>query len=152
MNNNELQVNREYFMPASIANVWNFLMNEKKMTTWLNADEFVLDIWEGGGFEFPFSFRDHQCRIIGEVTILLEHEKYGFTWWEREPLGNEWHNCTTVTLNLTEKNKGTHISLIHNGFKYLPPEIWDDVLQRYTDFWKDSGILERLESLILADS
>ena len=152
MKEDELQVNQEFFIPTSIANVWDFLISEQKMSTWLNADEFVIDIWDGGGFEFPFLFRGHQCHIIGEVTILLEHEKYTLTWWEREPSGNEWLNCTTVTLNLNEKDEGTHISLVHNGFKYLPTEIWDDAVQRYTDYWKNSGILERLETLIIADS
>ena len=152
MKEKELQVNQEFFIAAPIANVWNFLISEQKMSTWLNAEEFVIDIWDGGGFEFPFSFQEHQCHIIGEVTILLEHEKYTLTWWEREPPGEEWMNCTTVTLNMKEENEGTQISLVHNGFKYLPSEIWGDVVQRYSAYWHSSGILERLASLVIAES
>ena len=147
-----LEVARELFIPTSIDRVWAFFLNEKKMTNWLHAEEFVINIWEGGGFVFPYSFGGHECRIIGEVTILLEREKYAFTWWEREESGNEWINCTTVTLNLKEKGEGTLISLVHNGFKYLSPAILGAVYQRYSDYWEESGILDRLATLILADN
>ena len=152
MEGDNLRVDRELFIPASIESVWNFLLDEGKMMNWLNAKEFVISIWDSGGFDFPYSFGGQECRIIGEVTILLEQEKYAFTWWEREPSGTEWFNCTTVTLDLKTKDEGTHITLSHTGFKYLPPEIWTEVHQRYSAYWVESGILERLSSLIVAEN
>lgn len=152
MADENLEIVREFFIPASMDSVWNFLLNEKKMTTWLNADEFVIDLWESGGFVFPYSFGGRECHIIGEVTILLDRKKYAFTWWEREDSGKEWQTCTTVALNLQEKDEGVLISLVHNGFKYLPPPIVEDVYQRYSDYWGNSGSLEYLAALIIADN
>ena len=152
MMDENLEVVRELFIPTSIDGVWNFLLDEKKMTVWLNADEFVIDIWEGGGFVFPYSFGGCECHIVGQVTILMKPDKYAFTWWEREASGKEWMNCTTVTLNLKEKDDGVLISLVHNGFKYLSPNILKSVHQRYSDYWENSGSLDRLATLILADN
>jgi uncharacterized protein YndB with AHSA1/START domain len=147
----ELQVNQEFLIPTALGNVWDFLLDEEKMTNWLDAEEFVINIWDGGGFKFPYAFGGQQCHIIGEVTLLLPQEKYAFTWWEREPSGSEWQICTTVMLNLKAADAGTLISLVHNGFKYLPSEMQEPVHQRYVAYWKESGILERLLAMIMAD-
>lgn len=152
MNSDDLQVNQELFVPAALTEVWDFLLNEEKMANWLDAKEFVINIWEGGGLDFPYSFGGQQCRIIGEVTILLPQEKYALTWWEREQSGEEWQNCTTVTLNLKAKDAGTLISLVHNGFKYLPPAMQKSVHQRYVAYWKESGIFERLAAMIVMEN
>jgi uncharacterized protein YndB with AHSA1/START domain len=151
MNGNELQVKMDFQIPVAVDQVWDFLINEEKMKSWLETEEFVIDIWEGGGFNFPYSFQDHQCRIIGEVTILLEKEKYGLTWWERESTGKEWLNCTTVMMDMSELDAYTHISLAHNGFQYLPPDSRESIFERYAHFWQKSGVIDRLIALIVAE-
>jgi hypothetical protein len=57
-----------------------------------------------------------------------------------------------VTINLEEDDIGTKLILIHNGFKYLPTEIQEEVIRRYEAFWTESGILDRLGDLVLSGS
>ena len=124
-------------------------MNEEKMKAWLNADEFEIDMSDGGKIEIPISFGDEAYLIIGEFSILLFEKKYTFVWRERDSSGDEWFNCTTVSFDLEEKEKGTCLRLVHNGFKYLPPEMQESIHQRYENFWGASGILDRLVSLFM---
>ena len=149
MNKDSLEVTKEIFIPASVSQVWRFLMNEEKMKAWLNADEFEIDMSDGGKIEIPISFGDEAYLIIGEFSILLFEKKYTFVWRERDSSGDEWFNCTTVNFDLEEKAKGTCLRLVHNGFKYLPPEMQESIHQRYENFWGESGILDRLVSLVM---
>ena len=149
MSNNNLKITQELFVPTSIGEVWGFLMNEEKMTNWLNADKFVIDMTDGGEIEFPLAFGDEEVLILGEFSILLFEEKYTFIWRERDMFGEEWFNCTTVNFDLEKKEAGTLLKLLHNGFKYLPSDQQEQIHQRYTVFWKESGVLEKLRSAIL---
>lgn len=149
--NTDLEVTQEILIQAPKSQVWRFLMDAEKMKTWLGADEFVIDMSDGGKIEIPLSFGDHEYLILGEFSILLFEERYAFIWRERDEFGDEWFNCTTVIFDLEENDGGTLVRLVHNGFKYLPPEEQAGIHQRYLDYWGNSGILDRLNSLILAD-
>ena len=151
MSNNNLKITQELFVPTSIGEVWGFLMNEEKMTNWLNADKFVIDMTDGGEIEFPLAFGDEEVLILGEFSILLFEERYTFIWRERDVFGEEWFNCTIVNFDLEKKESGTLLKLLHDGFKNLPSHQQEQIHQRYTDFWVKSGVLENLSSLILTD-
>ena len=86
-NKETLEVTKIIFIPTPVRQVWRFLMDEEKMKTWLNADEFVIDMEDGGKIEFPLTFGEDEYLIIGEFSILLFEEKYTFIWRERDPFG-----------------------------------------------------------------
>jgi uncharacterized protein YndB with AHSA1/START domain len=146
-----LEISQEIFIPIPVDQVWNFLMDQNQMKNWFRADKFVIDIWEGGEIEIPISFGDYECHAIGEIGLVLPKRKFAFVWRERDEFGDEWFNTTTVTLNLEEKNNGSHVKLVHSGFTYLPKEIQQETLHRYSVYWKASGILERLSQLVSVD-
>ena len=149
--NTDLEVTLEILIPAPKTQVWHFFMNAEKMKTWLGADEFVIDMTDGGKIEIPLSFRDQEYLIIGEFSILLFEERYAFVWREQDQFGDEWFNCTTVIFDIEEKDGSTLVRFEHNGFKYLPAETRDGIYQRYLEFWGKSGIFKRLNALILAE-
>lgn len=151
MNKYEHKVIQELFIPASIDAVWNFLMNEEKMKDWLNADKFLIDMTDGGKIEFPLSFGEEKYIILGEFSILLLKKKYTFVWRERDIFGEEWFNCTTVNFDLEKKENGTLLKFLHDGFKYLPSDVQEQIYERYVNFWKNGGLLEKLSSLIVID-
>jgi hypothetical protein len=124
-------------------------MNAEKMKTWLNADEFVIDMSDGGKIEIPLAFGDQEYLIIGEFSILLLEKKYAFVWRERDAFGAEWFNCTTVSFDLEEKEGETLLKLVHSGFKYLPPEVRHQIHQRYVDFWVRGDIFDRFISQVI---
>ena len=150
-NSETLEVTRSLFLPVPVQQVWDFLMDEEKMKNWLGANEFLIDMTDGGKIEFPLSFGEDKYLIIGEFSILLLRERYDFIWRERDTFGDEWFNCTTVSLKLEEDENGTLLKLNHNGFKYLPPEIQDEIHSRYQDFWTNGNLLDRLAYLIVED-
>jgi uncharacterized protein YndB with AHSA1/START domain len=150
-NKDTLEVTKTILIPTPVSQVWRFLMNEEKMKVWLNADEFVIDMEDGGKIEFPLAFGQQKYLIIGEISILLLEKKYTFIWRERDSFGDEWFNCTTVSFDLEENENGTLFKLVHNGFKYLPPEVQHQIHKRYEDFWVRGDILDRFVSLVVAE-
>lgn len=138
-----LKIIREISVPATIDHVWEFITDQNKMKQWLQADEFIIDILEGGKIVIPLSFDGKKYWIFGEIGLILPKTKFVFTWNEKDPSGATWFTNTMVTLNLEEVEFGTQLTLVHDGFNYLPPEIQEEVFQRYTSFWYDSDIMER---------
>ena len=121
------------------------------MKNWLAAKKFIIRISDGGEIEIPILFGDKKYLILGEITILLNKDTYALTWYERDPDGYEWFNCTVVAFFLKKLEQGTSFELVHSGFKYLPPEVQEQIHQRYVDYWNNSGILERFQTLVMAE-
>jgi hypothetical protein len=119
------------------------------MKEWLQADDFVIDIDEGGNIEIPLTFGEEQYLIEGEIGLIMPNKKFTFTWIERDSLGEAWFNNTTVTIELEECEAGTRLTLIHDGFQYLPTDIRPAALKRYRQFWGMEGFWERLETLLV---
>jgi uncharacterized protein YndB with AHSA1/START domain len=142
-------ITQEITIPIPIERVWEFLMSESNMKNWFEADEFVIDIIEGGKIEIPLSIGGDECLIEGEIGLILPMEKFAFTWIERDSSGDAWFNNTTVTIVLEEIKSSTKLTLVHDGFKYLPDEILSPVYNKYMDFWANDGKLQRLQALLL---
>lgn len=149
MSTDNLKVIEEMIIPASVDQVWAFLLSEESMKRWLNANEFVIDIYEGGKIEIPLSFGREECLIEGEMALVIPKKKFAFTWLERDQYGETWFNNTIVTISIEENEAGTKLTLIHDGFKYLPSEIQTAVYQKYRAFWGEPSMLMRLQSLVL---
>lgn len=146
-----LKITHKATIAAPLDQVWNFFVDQDQMKNWFRADKFIIDIWEGGEIEIPFSYNDYKCQVIGEIGLVLPKSKFAFMWRERDKFGKEWFNTTTVTLHLEEIDNGTQVKVVHSGFNYLPLEIQQDTLDRYTVYWNASGILERLNQLVIVD-
>lgn len=149
MNSKPLQIIQEITIPTAIDKVWEFLLNEKKMKQWLHANEFVIDVYEGGNIEIPLSFDGENCLVEGEIGLVIPKKKFAFTWIERDDYGETWFNNTMVTIELEVVESGTKLSLKHDGFKYLSENIQASVYHKYQAFWKEQNFLTRLQSLIM---
>jgi uncharacterized protein YndB with AHSA1/START domain len=148
MDDEELKVEGSIFIPTSLDHVWDYLLNRDGLMHWFNANEFVIDVYEGGEIEIPFPFAGDGYHIIGETALIIPKERFAFTWIEQDADGDRWFMNTIVNLYLAEREGGTQLNLIHEGFKYLPIEIRDRVYSRYVSFWGESGIMGRLLELI----
>jgi hypothetical protein len=144
MRDRKLDISLEHFIPISVDQVWNFFIDQHQMKKCFRADKFVIDIWEGGEIEISLSIGDYERHAIGENDLVLPKNQFAFVRRERDDLGDEWFSTTTVPLYLEEKEYGTHVKLVHHGFKYLPPEIQQDTHHRYSVYGNENGILERL--------
>jgi len=140
---------QEITIPAPIEKVWAFLLDEQKMKRWLNANAFVIDVYGGGKIEIPLSFAGEACLVEGEFGLVIPYQKLAFTWLERDAYGERWFNNTMVTISLAENGAETKVTLVHDGFKYLPVGVRTAVYQKYQAFWEESSLLLHLQSLIL---
>lgn len=142
------QIIQEITIPASVDQVWDFLLNEEMMKQWFHANTFTIDAIEGGKIEIPFSFGGAAILVEGEIGLIIPKKKFAFTWIERNQYGEAWFNNTMVTIELAPAISGTKLTLTHDGFKYLPERIRTAVYQKYLAFWDKPNILTRLQSLI----
>jgi uncharacterized protein YndB with AHSA1/START domain len=149
LQNTDLIIRQEISIPAPIQQVWQFLMNESNMKRWFGADEFLIDIIEGGKVEIPLKIKGEKVLIEGEIGLILPMEKFAFTWIERDILGEAWFNNTTVTIGLEDGENLTVVSLEHDGFKYLPEDTRLSVYNKYAEFWTSDGMLQRMHNLII---
>ena len=152
MSNTPLQIIQEIMIPAPVAQVWAFFMNEDKMKQWLYANEFVIDIYEGGKVEFPLSFDGENFLVEGEIGLIIPPKKFVFTWIEQDKYGNAWFNNTSIKIELETTDLGTKLTLMHDGFNYLPDAIKTAVFERYITFWQEPNILTRLQTLIMKET
>lgn len=142
------KITRTMTVSASIDQVWEFLLSDAKMKQWFNADDFVIDVYEGGKIEIPLTITDKKVLIEGTIGLILPKEKFVFTWIERDRFGDTWFNNTTVNIELEAKADQTRLTLTHDGFKYLPENLQDEIVEKYQAFWENSGILERMQTLL----
>ena len=56
----------------------------------------------------------------GETALILPEERFAFIWIEQDDEGARWFMNTIVNLHLAENEDGTQLTLILEGFKYLP--------------------------------
>lgn len=150
MQNNDLVFRQAITIPAPTEQVWQFLMNESDMKSWFGADEFMIDIIEGGKVEIPLTLDGEKVLIEGEIGLVKPMEKFAFTWIERDLLGDAWFNNTTVTIGLETIGHHTRVILEHDGFKYLPEEIRTSVYKKYSSFWAHDGMLQRLHTMVMS--
>jgi len=148
MSSESPKITRTISITAALDQVWDFLLNEEKMKTWFNAQEFTIDAYEGGKIEIPLTIAEEKVMIEGEIGLILPKEKFVFTWIERDRFGDAWFNNTTVNIELEATGEQTQMTLTHDGFKYLSEDNQDKALKNYKDFWESSGILERMQLLV----
>ena len=103
MLNDSNQITQEIIIPVPIKSVWTFLMDESDMKRWFEAEDFVIDVIEGGKVAIPLEIAGEECLIEGEIGLILPMKKFAFTWIERDSSGEAWFNNTTVTISLEEK-------------------------------------------------
>lgn len=149
MKDNALAITHQIIIPAPLDAVWAFLMNESHMQRWFEADDFEINVYEGGNIEIPLVIAGEDTFIEGEMGLILPKKRYAFTWNERDKYGHTWFNTTIVTIKLEEVNNETKLELLHDGIKYLPEDIQVDIYEKYRSFWKEGDILHRLKDLIV---
>ena len=148
-NNDNFEIQQEIMIPTSPDVVWDYLINQDGLKIWLQADTFLIDIIEGGKISIPFQEGDRRWQVVGETALILPHEKFAFSWIERDEYGDEWFNATFVTLALNPSGESTQLTLTHSGLKNLSEDIRDDAHQRCLAYWGDHQRMTALKSAII---
>ena len=147
MDKSPLSFVQELMLPTPLDVVWDFLLNEEEMKGWLKASKFIIDAYEGGEIEIPITIDGEDYLILGDIGLVQPKKRFVFTWREEDARGEIWFNNTTINFGLQADQAGTKIRFAHEGFNYLPAEIQQTALIRYTNYW-ESGTLEQLGKLL----
>lgn len=133
---------REIYIEAAPETVFEFFVDEEKLTRWLAA-EATLDPRPGGvcrqlhpGDGDPRSGPFH---MEGEFVEVDPPSRVVFTWGFADPLIGIPPGSSTVEVTLRPVNAGTQVRLVHSG---LPVE----EVENHADGW--SGMLERLKGAV----
>lgn len=143
----DLEIQQEIFIALPPERVWDFLLNQDGLKRWFNAKKFIVDFVEGGEFKFTITRSGLPYRITGETGLFNTNKQLIFTWIEQDQFGRTWFTPTNVSFELLPVEKGTQFKLSHNGFKYQPIELQEEIYQGYQIYWS-SVALPQIKSLL----
>ncbi len=102
---------KEQFYPQPIAQVWDAISKAEKISTWFIKAQF--EAREGAAY----TFTHEETVITGKVLKVNPVNELVYTW----ILGGTEAE-TTVSWQLTEKDGGTLLTLVHSGISNYPDE------------------------------
>ena len=105
-------IEREIFINATIARVWEHLTDSKRIAGWLMANNFEPVV----GKEFVLDCQQ-QGKDACVVKEILPQQKLVYSFRSRVTRVE-----TLVTITLTADGKGTLVKLVHSGWDALPPD------------------------------
>ncbi len=136
-----------YHYDASPAEVFHAWTDKEAMTQWLAPSDQMttivdtLDFRPGGKYRINMKGPDGSDNIvIGEYIEIVENEKIVFSWeWEKSQMGAK-NEQSLVTIELSSKNGGTDLVLIHEKF------LTEKSAKSHEEGWQ--GCLVRLEKFL----
>lgn len=136
-------IKHQLFYPHPPQAVWDYLTIPELMVQWLMPNDFK----PVAGHEFTFKTKPHpemefdgvfHCKVL-EITPL----KTLSYWWRFGP-GDGTLNDSVVNWTLTEKDNGTELLLVHNGFAQADTPIFAAMTEGW---WKNiNRILQLVNS------
>jgi len=133
-------INRSWFFRQPQQEVWDYLTKAELLEQWLMKNNFKPVV----GHQFQFiSDGLTDCEIAGvaycQVLEVVPTSRLSYSW-KYSMKGAEISTDSVVTWTLHEKNGGTELHLLHNGFTLM-----EDVIS-HTDGWVKN--LNRLTELL----
>nr|WKN35242.1 SRPBCC domain-containing protein [Tunicatimonas sp. TK19036] len=130
MNEHTIIVERVYDAP--IEKVWQALTDKDQMKQWY----FTLDSFEPKvGFEFSFRGQGHkgeQYVHLCKITEVIPNKKLQYSWQYEN-----YEGYSTVTFELTEQGKKTHLTLTHEGLETFPQNNPDFAKGSFATGWNE---------------
>ena len=129
-------INRTWFFRQPPQEVWNYLTKTELLEQWLMKNNFKPVV----GHQFQFSSSHENCQYDGvahcKVLEVVPTSRLSYSW-KYDKVTGETILDSVVTWTLHEKNGGTELHLLHNGFTLLEDAI------NHTNGW-----IELLNNLI----
>ncbi|MDH5605795.1 MAG: SRPBCC domain-containing protein [Anaerolineae bacterium] len=141
-----LSITMEVIINAPAQKIWDFLVREEGLKTWLGAKVYEPRL--GGEVRFRPKGEGKVWHIFGQIITLDPPHTLAFTWLQEEEGGERWPAATTVTITLTPSGNGTHVSVVHSGFEQLPEAYRIPEYDSYVEGWGARDTLLRLKQII----
>ncbi|SDD41228.1 Uncharacterized conserved protein YndB, AHSA1/START domain [Mucilaginibacter pineti] len=109
-------IKHQLFYPHPPAVVWDYLTNAELIAQWLMKSNFLPIV--GHDFQFkakPMPELDFDGIFYCKVLEVVPFTKLSYSW--KFGPGDGTLNNSVVNWTLTEKDNGTELLLIHNGFE-----------------------------------
>lgn len=98
-------IKQTYHIHASVKDVWNALVDPKKIASWGGGEVHMDDkvgtdfkLWDGA--------------IWGTNTVVVPYKKLVQDWYSKEE--NKWESPSRVTFTLVKEKDGVRLDLVHN--------------------------------------
>ena len=109
-------IQHQLFYPSSPATVWEYLTNPELLSKWLMPSNFEPVV----GHEFQFNTKakpdvDFDGTFYCKVLEVVPLKKLSYSW--KFGPAKDKLNDSIVHWTLSEKDNGTELLLIHDGFK-----------------------------------
>jgi len=109
-------IHHTLFFPNPPSAVWEYLTNTELMELWLMKNDFQPTV--GHEFQFrtnPLPNLNFDGIIYCKVLEIIPHKKLVYSW-KGGPSKDVVTMDSIVQWTLTEKNNGTELDLVHDGF------------------------------------
>ena len=138
-------INHTLFFPNPPQAVWEYLTSSELMELWLMKNDFKPVI--GHDFQFrtnPLPNFNFDGIIYCKVLEIIPEKKLVYSW-KGGPGNGEINMDSIVEWTLIEKNNGTELQLIHNGFENIDKL---PIYQAMNEGWLENmkKIYERINS------
>jgi uncharacterized protein YndB with AHSA1/START domain len=117
-------IKREILIEAPISKVWKHITDPEKIAGWLMPNDFEARVGKKFFIDCP-----HKGKLWCVVKEIIPNEKLVYSLQSKIPKAD-----SLVTITLTQEGKATRVTLVHSGWKALPPAEQDKA-DEYGEGW-----------------
>lgn len=113
-------IEKQIEIAAKATTVWRYVGTEEGLRQWWGMD-IALEEKQGGRCAERCQWQGRICSLRGQVTLYNPPYQLSL-FLQNEDAGDVWPAWTTISLNLTESNGRTQVTLVHQAFGSLGVE------------------------------
>lgn len=140
------QVIRSIEIQAPVSKVWRWFAAQEALRRWISPN-MQIDLRVGGAYRFLGP--DDKTWISGTVLELEPERRLSLSWLEE---GSGWLHPARLLITLAPTDRGTRVTLIHDGFEGTGRPDWPDMLKDYERGADAHRVLEKLADLVSGDA
>ena len=138
------EVVRTIEIVAPPSGVWRWMATQEGLRRWLGPS-LEIDLRVGGSYRLLGL--DEETWITGSVLEIVPEGGLVLSWLEE---GGDWVYPARLVITLTPTQKGTQVTLTHDGFAGIGKPSWPDTLRAYERGADRHRILDLLAELVSA--
>jgi uncharacterized protein YndB with AHSA1/START domain len=126
------EIKKIWFFSQLPQDVWEYLTKPELIAQWLGKTDFQPTVGHKFSFLSPYGNDSY-----GEVLEVKPYTKLSYTWKKNSSKDYKPFN-SKIVWTLVEKENGTELQLVHNGFTFLEDVIahengWNACLKKFEE-------------------
>ena len=141
------EVIRTIEIAAPPSTVWKWFASQEALRAWWGTPDLEVDLTVGGAFSLTGP--DGQTRDSGYVLELDPERRLVLSWFEE---GSGWVHPARLLFTLESTERGTRVTLQHDGFAGIGTANWPGVKNAYEKGADAHALLRQLAALLADDA